>query len=353
MYKNKKLLGLLIFYAFLNSLLLFYNKSIGNYFNILFWLIFLLITFPKKKVLEKNYIYPTIIIALLLLIDTYLLGFRLGFTENNHYNFIEIIAFIMTILGEENIRYNLIKNNKNNYLSIALVTFLIIYSSINFKLIFSFTKIEFFQYFLSDIVPLVAKNIFYSYLSFKSNYKVVITFRIIDQVLLFFLPNLPYSNWFIKGTFEDIKILLAYFIFKYFVFPKRKKKINSFNIIFYIFTLLSSIMLGCFMLGLFKYESIAILSNSMSPTFFRGDVVIYEKDTNPVKGDIIVFKSQDKLVVHRVVNKVAGLYITKGDANNTLDKIKVASKDVRGVYKFRIRYLGYPAIWLKEILNRR
>ena len=42
--------------------------------------------------------------------------------------------------------------------------------------------------------------------------------------------------------------------------------------------------------GVFKYKMIAIGSDSMNPIYYRGDAIIYEKDTDIQKGDILVFE---------------------------------------------------------------
>ncbi len=106
------------------------------------------------------------------------------------------------------------------------------------------------------------------------------------------------------------------------------------------------------MLGSFKYQPITILSDSMSPTFKRGDVVIYKKGEKINPKDIIVFQYNKQIIVHRVVGVNNYYYITKGDANNTIDYMKTTKEDIKGVYQFHIKYLGYPSIWLNEFLNK-
>ena len=121
--------------------------------------------------------------------------------------------------------------------------------------------------------------------------------------------------------------------------------------ILYPLSIVTSTLLVLFMLGLFSYQSIAILSNSMNPTFRRGDVVIYKKEKEILPGDIIVFKYENQIIVHRVVS-INENYITKGDANNDIDYIKIEKEDIKGVYQFHIKYLGYPSIWLNEFFTK-
>ena len=58
-------------------------------------------------------------------------------------------------------------------------------------------------------------------------------------------------------------------------------------------------------------------------------------------------------VVHRVVEKKQKngefLLITKGDNNNTVDQEPVTEQQLIGKVIYKIRYIGYPAIWLHII----
>ena len=114
------------------------------------------------------------------------------------------------------------------------------------------------------------------------------------------------------------------------------------------------------MLGLFKYEPIAILSNSMHPVYNRGDAIIYEKlsDTDLKKiekNSIILYRIDNQSVAHRVVNVIqengSVKYQTKGDNNNAPDMDLVDPSQIQGVYVFHIKYIGYPSVWLNDLFN--
>ncbi len=140
-----------------------------------------------------------------------------------------------------------------------------------------------------------------------------------------------------------------------------KIKIYLSSILCYAFVLLYATFLIFFMLGFFKYEPIAILSNSMNPTFSRGDVAIFKKvDKLSIqkitKNSILIYQINNKYIAHRVVDILYEndniYYITKGDANNTTDTYKVPINDVKGIYLFHIKFIGYPTIWLHEWLHK-
>jgi len=115
-----------------------------------------------------------------------------------------------------------------------------------------------------------------------------------------------------------------------------------------------------FVMGLFKYQPIAVMSGSMSPTFNRGDAVVINKLTKQEKnelkkGDIIQFISGTKYVVHRIVdidndNYGNRVFITKGDHNNANDVGSVTLENVIGKVSFVIPWIGYPSVWLSGVI---
>ena len=82
-----------------------------------------------------------------------------------------------------------------------------------------------------------------------------------------------------------------------------------------------------------KYKPLIVVSGSMSPTIEVNSLIMVEKtpfDELEVD-DIIVFKTSTYgLVSHRIVEKVAGGYLTKGDNNNNVDKWVVNEESYKG-----------------------
>ena len=351
--KNKQLFLLLIIYTILH---VFFYTSI--FIKLLFWLSFLIIFYPQDFNLPtKREIYFTLTISILFLTLYLVSGFTFGFNKNLFNDslintLINLGTMVLTIAGMEKLRFKLIQSNKNNFIIITLITVIIIISEINIKMVFLSHNIAFFHYLISVIIPIIAQNILYTYLSLNAHYNIPIIIRIFDEVPPTFLPIILNSNWFITGAFALIKVLIIYHLFKYFIVKKKIiNHLTKLNMSLYPLTITASLLLVLFMLGLFSYQPIAILSNSMSPTFQRGDVVIYKKEENIAIGDIIIFQYQNHNIVHRVTG-INEYYITKGDANNSMDYIKLKKEDIKGVYQFHIKYLGYPSIWLNELLTK-
>ena len=96
------------------------------------------------------------------------------------------------------------------------------------------------------------------------------------------------------------------------------------------------------------YKILQVMSGSMSGEFETEDTIIIRqiKNESEIKiGDIITFKvDENTLVTHRVVEIVKNEndteYVTKGDANNSVDTQKVKFKDIEGKYLFKTIILG-------------
>ena len=91
----------------------------------------------------------------------------------------------------------------------------------------------------------------------------------------------------------------------------------------------------------------------MSPCFYKGDVVIInQKYQNLNQGDIIAFKYEGTVIVHRIhqMIKTKNEYFiyTKGDANHNPDNYKITKDMILGVVNCKIPYIGKPTVLLNE-----
>ncbi len=110
--------------------------------------------------------------------------------------------------------------------------------------------------------------------------------------------------------------------------------------------------------GIFKYQIMAIGSGSMEPQIYRGDAVVFAKVTGPEDihvGEVLVFKHNGTYVTHRVksIDKRGNgfRYVTKGDNNNDVDNFVVTDKDAVGIVKLRVKYIGFPTLWIQALFE--
>ncbi|BBL62142.1 signal peptidase I [Methanobrevibacter arboriphilus] len=114
-----------------------------------------------------------------------------------------------------------------------------------------------------------------------------------------------------------------------------------------------------------------VVSGSMEPVFFRGDIVVVEKadflgfhefdPNNAEVGDIVVYNAKwfPNPVIHRIINETyvngSKYYVIKGDNNNVPDPYLVSPSQITervvtiGEQPFIIPKIGYITIWLKGL----
>lgn len=109
------------------------------------------------------------------------------------------------------------------------------------------------------------------------------------------------------------------------------------------------------------YQTLTVLSGSMTPTLPVGSIIVDQ----PVQADqvrlrdIITFQRPDhpgELVTHRVVGFEQGssgkVFVTKGDANSTPDSWRIAAAGSGWRYAFQVPYLGFILAWFQSPIGR-
>ena len=366
--KTKILITIIIIYTIATIKLTITNIRIyTNIINPTFWtimLIYLIYNNQKNNIkINKNQKYNIhmLIISIFYLILYFLIGFKFGFSKNPYkQDLVHIlknaIIQILPIISIEIIR-NTITNSKNK----ILITTLLILVEINYNTLTNIytNKEELYKYICSTIIPLITYNILYTYLTTKVTYTLPLIHRLTCQIPTLLLPIVPNINWFITGSIGIILPTTIYVIFKYKILKekteKRKRKQTQIAKISYTTAIILSITLVSFMLGIFKYEPITILSNSMNPVFSKGDIVIYKKlkeqELKQIpQNTIIIYEIENKNIAHRITKTIkqkdTTLYQTKGDSNNTPDMELVKPNQIKGQYIFHIKYIGLPSVWL-------
>ena len=105
------------------------------------------------------------------------------------------------------------------------------------------------------------------------------------------------------------------------------------------------------------YLPLIVLTDSMYPEIESGDLIIcHTAEVEDIKvGDVIAFfdpaGNGTSIVTHRVMEVVyedgKTLFRTKGDNNNTEDRVPVPGEDLVGVYQNRIPNAGHIAMFMQ------
>ena len=318
-----------------------------------------------------NKMQKIIIILLIYFFIYYFSGLIFGFDNSPYsHNIISVLKnmwqFVIFIIFQEYARGFLVNNSNKSKIKLIIITILFIIGNINFKILFSnFTTPELaFKYISSTILPLIFSNITCTYLTFVGSFKLTLLYRLPIELMYIILPTFPSLNWFLEG-FIGITLPIVVYMFISFDHVKSVEKVSKRNLkkenpFLMIPFLIFVTICVCFVVGLFKYEPMAIVSNSMSPTYDRGAVIIFEKlDKKQLENlelyTIIVYRLDNIYVSHRIVKiqKVDGkvVYTTKGDNNVSEDNKKVNVEQITGVVRANFPFVGYPSVWLNDIFS--
>ncbi len=379
MKRNIAIYGLLIMYLVINDILLvpmnlpLYNEII----NPIIWIIMCFVAFMLGKdsnlrIKGQQDKQQSLLITLIIYIILYfLLGLLFGF-ERTPYSkdilsvFRNLWSFASIIFFQEYIRYILVKNEHKSKFNFILIILLFMIINLNFSTITEhFTDLkEIFIYTSTTLIPALLESALMTYLVYIGGPRFSIVYRLFIIIPPFVVPIIPSFDWFVTAVVGVVLPLAVYIYLNYVHVNKSerlsKRDIKKYNPVVYIPVFILIAMMAGFVMGLFKYQPIAVMSGSMSPTFNRGDAVVINKLTKKEKnelkkGDIIQFISGTKYVVHRIVdvdNDVYGnkVFITKGDHNNANDVGSVTLENIIGKVSFVVPWIGYPSVWLSGAL---
>lgn len=383
-YLNKKVVALYaVIIAFLIGRVFIFSGSLVSKYtslcNPLFWLFMAILSYlvardePSQKMRNKYDITQSIVIIVIIYCMIYFsLGLVFGY-ERSPYSH-EVVAifknlwtFISVIVFQEFTRYQLVKLSPKKIGYYALITALFIIAEIDFwNFLSNFSNnVEFFKYMSQTIVPLIVTNCLFTYLSIMSANLPATIYRCLLMLMTILLPIFPALNWLIKAMMEIVLVIIASLYVNYVDIKSSRimtrRQVKKESVVSYIPFVIVLVVLVCFISGTFKYQPIAVLSNSMLPTFARGDAVIMKKidkkDLKKLKkGTILYYSKEGRLIVHRIVSvkhtddgKVEAT--TKGDNNNANDPWVITEDDMIGTVSFMIPYIGYPSVWVNELLK--
>ena len=292
-------------------------------------------------------------------------GIYFGFYKNPYFVNAEtlikvLIPTTVIIVATEVIRYVMVAQKNKvatvvTYLSCVLAEVLI-YS--NVAGIISFNR--FMDLVGLTLFPAISANVFYHYIS--KNYGMIpnIVFRLITTLYIYFIP--------LTAGMEDaldscIRIILpiALLAFVSAMFSKKQKsaikkgkKLGAVStVLTFIFVISVAMLISC----QFRFGALVIATESMTGEINKGDMIIYERyeNQNIKEGQVIVFKKNDSLIVHRVVRieNINGevRYFTRGDANPSDDEGYRIDSEIVGLTDIKVAYIGYPTLWLRELLE--
>lgn len=369
-----------IFYVEIFLLLIFiFNIFVSNFLNELTTCLILLVFFIGLVFLlgfEKDNFRRTIDILLTLLIFLisyylfiYIIGIFLGFLKNGYsLAFINIIRNIIPVIffqvSKELLRYQInIKGEKNKFIIFLSVIIFILIDVSNVLYLYDLsTIVGILKLIELNLIPIIAENLLLTYVSIKGGYKINILYCLLLKLPIYLVPIIPDLGEYLELIFK--LILPCALLYTLVATDSKYKKVmsanhdNMFTKVSYFLSLSLLILVVYLTSGIFTYYAITIGSESMQPYIDKGDIVVVKKvkdKSNLNIGDILVYEKESKVIVHRIVDVQKGanqiIYFTKGDANESIDNYPIYEREIIGIVKLKIKYLGIPTVRLKEIVK--
>lgn len=264
------------------------------------------------------------------------------------------------IIAKEYIRYKLIQNvyEKDKIAIATAISIVYIFIEFNVSRFFygTITVTYIIKQIAQTLIPLIAKNILYSYISIKSSYLPSIVYEIGTKLYMWISPILPNAPWIMIAIVDGVIPIIVLVYMRYIntkkdIF-KSRERLNATDPKNIIPLVIGIILAIWFATGIFPIKPIAIATGSMEKELMVGDVAIIQKcnSNDVIVGDIVEYQMEGYTVVHRVIEKKQKngkfYFKTKGDNNKTPDAQEVNEEQIIGKVIFKIKYVGYPAIWL-------
>lgn len=364
---------IILIYGLLSNLRFVYGLN-GLYLyiiNPIFWIIFCVVLFfalgklYTNTKLRKKIIQYTTVATLTYLIVYMLSGLFVTFGENPYSTtlkglIINLWSLGIPIFAKEYIRYKLINNvydrDKVKFAILISAVYIIIdiqYTSFIGQTIATLTIVK---YISQVIIPNIAKNVLFSYIAIQGDYLPAILYQLVTNLYYWVSPILPNSPWAMTAIIDTVIPIILFLYIRYekvkLVPQKDRRMVIDTNPGSVIPLVITIVLVIWFALGIFPVKPIAIATGSMEKEICVGDVAIIKKcNSNDVNvGDIIEYQMEGYTVVHRIIEKRQNngrfSFITKGDNNNAPDRDEVKEDQLIGKVIFKIKYIGYPAIWM-------
>lgn len=366
----------ILFYGLLANLKLVneINTIYLYYINPLFWIVLAVLlknsindVYRSLKI-KKEIAYCTIICAIIYVMIYMISGLFLTFGKNPYFTTIKGFIINLWILGtiiiaKEFIRYKLINNvygkDKVKIAVLISIVYIIIDMGINKYISASFSMLMIVKEICQTIIPLIAKNILYSYISMNSNYLPTLIYEMITKLYLWISPILPNAPWVMTAIIDSTIPIILFLYARYIIYKnstlKSKQEIDAINPKDVLPFLIIVILGIWFAIGIFSIKPVAIASGSMEKELYTGDIAIIKKcNANDVEvGDIIEYQMEGYTVIHRIIEKKQKkgeyFFVTKGDNNDAEDAKEVSESQLIGKMIFKVKYLGYPSIWSNKL----
>ena len=213
-------------------------------------------------------------------------------------------------------------------------------------------------YILHYLLPVIIENVFLNILALYGGSSACILYRGILFGFEWLFPILPVLQWFTEAVISiGVVSIFSFLIYDQLQSGYVKKKREDNKGLGLSLTL--SVAMIWFFAGVFPIYPSIVLTGSMEPLIYPGDIILIDKITTEEaiyqlkEGDIVNFSRGDITITHRIVEIIkdeAGnlSFRTKGDNNPNADTQLVEANEMKGTILQTIPKFGLPLVWLKS-----
>ena len=303
--------------------------------------------------------------SIIYVISLYLLGIYFGYYKspttfgiNTIVKF--ILPFVFIIISSESIR-NILLVQKGKLSKTLTFVIMVLIDMIIYSGVYDITKLDDMLTLLGFIgFASIACNLLYNYITIRFSWEGVVLYRLITILYIYLIPYIPDIYIFFNSFLRMLYPYIIYLVLEY-TYSKTnyatEYKDKSKNII----SISVGMIVTAFIIGLiscqFTYGILVIGSGSMTGSIDVGDAIVYRKyDNDEINiNTVIIFNKDNSQIIHRVVDIISvkgeTRYYTKGDANIEMDSGYVTVDNIEGIVLFKIKYIGYPTLWLRDIFS--
>lgn len=334
----------------------------GIYFGICIWIWYKPRQRPEAKLkFQQDIVIWAILISIVYLLTIFLAGVVTGFGNNIYDISLKgITSNLLTIISiglmQQWIKHYVVHRVKKKYRIMILVGLTVFFVISRFRLeqLITFNGLEgAITFYSSYVLPNLAIEALLSYFVYIGGFTPSGIIYLATSLPFYVLPVVPNLNWLTHLLVKTlVPVFGMMFIHEYYqskakLIKKREKpKEGAFG---WLITSLVSIMMVWFVVGVFPVFPAVVLTGSMEPLVYPGDVVLVEKKIyDEVElNDVLYFQSEEVYIIHRVIDLEGDTFRTKGDNNNSPDSDLVKAEDVRGVMVGKIPYIGRISLWMR------
>jgi signal peptidase I len=323
---------------------------------------------PKGKIRLKSFInWWSFNFAIIFIAASVVGGFLNGFGKSPYSNTLKGMAlniFLVgsAVIGREIVRSYLVNSlcKKENCIMFILISLFFATVSISLSSFLKFNGIQdMVKFSAQSFAPEFSKSVLATYLAFLGGAVPSIIYIGTIEAANWLSPILPNLRWITSAFIGVLCPIFSFLALQSMYIKESRHKViedeKEDSVFAWIVTMVTSIGIIWFCVGVFPIYPSVIATGSMEPMIKPGDVILVKKDIDRMKlniGDVIQFKSDNVLISHRIIEKleVGGekAYKTKGDNNSIADREFVKPEQVRGTIVKIVPKIGWPTLLLKS-----